>query len=166
MKLFLLSILLLPAFAQTDRIELVSDKPGRAEARVSGIILHADQAALNRDTGELQMRGHVHVALPAREDHVVVRYSGRVMLTDQPMGITADKLTVKNGLLQAAGGIVIVPVDEKLPKVQLRGDELYMYLGIGDATLKGNVRATGFPEPDDTRSNFLRRPIFPPDIIK
>jgi hypothetical protein len=130
------------------------------------MMLHADQAALNRETGELLMRGHVHVALPAREDHVVVRYEDKVMLTDQPMGITADKVTVKNGLLQATGGIVIVPVDEKLPKVLLRGDEFFMYLRIGDATLKGNIRTTGLTEPGDSRSNRARQPIFPPDIIK
>ena len=39
----------------------------------------------------------------------------------------------------------MVPVDPELAKVQLRGDELYMYLKIGDATLRGNVRPTGIP---------------------
>jgi hypothetical protein len=64
-SLSLLPILLVPAFCQTDRIDLVSGKPGRAEAKVSGVVLHADEATLNHETGELIMRGHVHVTLPA-----------------------------------------------------------------------------------------------------
>lgn len=159
----LLPILLVPAFCQTDRVDLVSDKPGRAEAKVSGLVIHADEVTLNRETGELQMRGHVHVTLPAREDHSVVRYGNGVLLTDQPIGLTADRVTVKNGLLEASGNIVVVPVDPELPKVQLRGDELYMDLKIGDATLRGNVRSSGIPE-RGIRS-FSGRD-FPPDIIK
>lgn len=161
--LFLVTILLLPAFAQSDRVELLSDKPGRAEAKVLGVVLHADEATLNRETGELAMRGHVHVMLPAREDHSVVRYGTGVVLTDQPIGLTADRLTVKNALLQASGNVVVVPADPELPKVQLRGDELFMYLKIADATLKGNVRPSGFPAPATFRTY---EHIFPPDIIK
>jgi hypothetical protein len=162
-SLFLATILLLPAFAQSDRVELLSDKPGHAEAKVLGVVLHADEAPLNRETGELAMRGHVHVVLPAREDHSVVRYGTGVLLTDQPIGLTADRLTVKDGLLQASGHIVVVPADPELPNVQLRGDELFMYLKIADATLKGNLRPNGFPAPATTRA-FEH--VFPPDIIK
>jgi len=163
--LLLLAILLAPAFAQTESVYLVSDKPGRAEARVGGAVLHADEATLNQETGELQMRGHVHVILPAREDHTVVRYSGRVMLTDQPIGLTADRLSVKNGVLGASGSIVIVPADEKLPKVQLRGDDLTMDLKIADATVRGNVRTVGLDEPAGSQKPPARF-IFPPDIIR
>ena len=155
---FLVAILLLPAFAQSDRVELVSDKSGHAVAKVLGLILQADEATLNRETGELAMRGHVHAVLPAREDHSVVRYG---TLTDQPIGLTADRLTVKNSLLQAAGNIVVVPSDPELPKVQLRGDELFMYLKIGDATLKGNVRLSGFRDPRSRTGVDM-----PPEIIK
>jgi hypothetical protein len=161
--LFLVTILLLPAFAQSDRVELLSDKQGHAEAKVLGLVLHADEATLNRETGELAMRGHVHASLPAREDHSVVRYGSSVLLTDQPIGLTADRLTVKDGLLQASGHIVVVPADPELPNVQLRGDELFMYLKIADATLKGNLRPNGFPAPATTRA-FEH--VFPPDIIK
>jgi len=165
--LFLLPILLIPAFAQTDRVDLVSGKPGRAEAKVSGVVLHADEASLNRETGELAMRGHVYVTLPAREDHTVVRYGANVLLTDQPIGLTADRVTVKNGVLEGSGNIVLVPNDPELPKVQLRGDELAMQLKIADATLRGNVRSSGIPDPVDTRSLFpAPRWRFPPDIIK
>jgi hypothetical protein len=161
--LFLVTILLLPAFAQSDRLDLLSDKPGHAEAKILGVVLHADEATLNRETGELAMRGHIHVMLPAREDHTVVRYGAGVIVTDQPIGLTADRLTVKNSLLQASGNIVVVPSDPELPKVQLRGDEIFMYLKIADATLKGNVRPSGFPAPTNPRA-FEH--VFPPDIIK
>ena len=165
--LFLLSILLFPAFGQTDRVDLVSDKPGHAEAKVFGLVLHADEASLNHDTGELAMRGHVHVTLPAREDHTVVRYGTGVLLTNQPIGLTADRLTVKNGLLQASGNIVVVPVDPELPKVQLRGDEIYMLLRIADATVRGNVRPVNLPVQDTIRRlPFAPRVFFPPEIIK
>lgn len=162
-RLSLLPILLVPAFCQTDRVDLVSDKPGRAEAKVGGLVLHADEATLNHETGELKMRGHVHVTLPAREDHSVVRYGKGVLLTDQPIGLTADQVTVKSGLLEASGNIVVAPVDPEQPKVQLRGDEMYMYLRIGDATLRGDVRAFNIPEPLSSR-RFEH--VFPPDIIK
>jgi hypothetical protein len=160
--LFLVTIFLFSAFAQSDRVELVSGKPGHAEAKVLGLVLHADEATLNRETGELAMRGHVHVMLPAREDHSVVRYGTGVLLTDQPIGLTADRLTVKNALLQASGNVVVVPADPELPKVQLRGDELFMYLKIADATLKGYVQPSGFP----ARGPRVPDHIFPPDIIK
>ena len=161
----LMLALLLPAFAQTDRVDLVSDKPGHAEARVFGLILHAEDAKLNRDSGELVMRGHVHVILPAREDHTVVRYGAGVVLTSQPIGLSADRVTVKSGVLQASGNIVLLPMDEELSRVQLRGDEFSMFLRIGDATLKGNVRSTGLPVESPTR-NGPRTYFFPPDIIR
>ena len=161
--LSLLPIFLAPAWGQIDHVDLVADKPGHARAEVAGLILQADEGALNKETGQLAMRGHVHVTLPAREDHTVVRYGAGVLLTDQVIGLTADQVTVKSGLLQASGNIVVVPVDPELSKVQLRGDELYMYLKIGDATLRGNVRPTGIPEPRSYPRYFH---IFPPDIIK
>jgi len=158
-SLFLLPILLAPAFCQTDRVDLISDKPGRAEAKVSGLVLRADEATLNRETGELRMRGHVQVTLPAREDHTVVRYDKRVLLTAQPIGLTADQVTVKNGLLEASGNIVLVPVDPDLAKVQLRSNEMYMFLKIADATVRGNVRARGIPDRHGSGA-------MPPEIIK
>ena len=159
----LLTILTAPMFAQNDRVEIVSNRPGHAEAKVFGLVLHADEAALNRDTGELVLRGHVHATLPAREDHTVVRYGAGVLLTAQPLGLTADRLRVKNGLLEASGNIVVVPVDPDLPKAQLRGDEIAMFLRIGDATLRGNVRTVNCPQPSVNRRT---QRIFPPDIIR
>jgi lipopolysaccharide assembly outer membrane protein LptD (OstA) len=164
-SLSLLPIFLVPALCQTARVEL-SGQPGRAEVKVAGVVLHADEATLNHETGELILRGHVHVTLPAREDHTVVRYGAGVLLTDQPIGLTADRVTVKNGLLEASGNIVVVPADPELPKVQLRGDELAMHLQIADATLRGNVRPSGIPEVDSFPRPFPQRYMFPPDIVK
>jgi hypothetical protein len=152
--------LLVPAFRQTDRVDLVSDKPGRAEAKVSGLVLRADAVSLNRETGELKLRGHVHVILPAREDHTVVRYGNGVLLTKQSIGLTADQVTVKNGLLEASGNLVLVPADAELGKVQLQSDEMYMYLKIGDATMQGNIRPSGV---SGGHHGSLE---FPPEIIK
>jgi hypothetical protein len=161
MKLLPLLLSIAPLLAQTDRIELISDKPGRAEARVSGLLVHADQATLNRETDELRMRGHVNILLPARADHTVVRYGSGVIVTDQPIGITADSITVKNGQLEATGNIVLLPMDEELNHAQLHGDGLSMVLKIGDATLRGSVRLTGL-----SHSRRGSGPEFPPDIIK
>jgi hypothetical protein len=159
-SLSLLPILLVPALCQTDRVDVLSDKPGRAEAKVSGLVLRADEATVNRETGELKMRGHVHVTLPAREDHTAVRYGTGVLLTKQPIGLTADQVTVKNGLLEASGNLVLAPVDPDLSKAQLRGDEMYMYLKIADATLRGNVRVSGISGRHGGSVEF------PPEIIK
>lgn len=98
--LTLLPILLIPAFSQTDGVDLVSDKPGRMEAKVAGLVLRADEATLNRETGELKMRGHVHITLPAREDHTLVRYGAGVVLTVHPIGLTADRVAVKDAYLK------------------------------------------------------------------
>jgi hypothetical protein len=159
-SLSLLPILLVPAFCQTDSVNLISDKPGRAEAKVSGLILRADDANLNRETGELKMLGHVHVILPARADHTVVRYGAGVLLTDKPIGLSADRVTVKDGLLEASGNLVLVPVDPDLPNAQLRSDEMYMYLKIADATLRGNIHPSGVVNRHGYRGDL------PPFIIK
>ena len=172
--LSLLPVFLAPAFGQTDRVDLTADKlvrdqalvrgTGHARAKIGDIVLHADEAAWNSQTGELEMRGHVHIALPAREDHTAVRYQIAVLVTDQPIGLTSDQATVKNGLLEASGNIVVVPVDPDLPKVELRGDGLSMDLKIADATLRGNVRAINIPE--QPRTPRIPRYILPPEIIK
>ena len=67
--LSLLAIFLTPAWGQTDRVDLMADRPGHAVAKKGGSILQADQATLNPETGQLAMRGHVHVTLPARGSH-------------------------------------------------------------------------------------------------
>jgi lipopolysaccharide export system protein LptA len=171
----LLPVCLASAWCQTDRVDLVADKlthdsavvhgSGHARAKIGSLILQADEATLHQETGELEMRGHVHITLPAREDHTVVRYQIAVLLTDQPIGLTADQATVKNGVLAASGNIVVSPADPELSKVEVRGDELSMKLDIGDATLRGNIRRSGIPEP----VNYPFRmpyPVFPPEIIK
>ena len=91
----------------------------------------------------------------------MVRYGNGVLLTTQPIGLTADQVSVKNGLLEASGNLVLVPVDPDLSNSQLRGDEMYMYLKIADATLRGNVRTSGILNRRGRGGGD-----FPPEIIK
>jgi hypothetical protein len=172
----LLAAFLAPSFGQTDRVDLTADKLvhdaalvrglGHARARVGDLVLQADEATLRNQTGELELRGHVHIVLPAREDHTLFRYGSGNLLTDQPAGLTADQATVKNGLLEASGNIVVVPIVPELPKVQLRCDEFFMKLKTADATLRGNVRPSGFPEERSYPPNRARSPVMPPEVIK
>lgn len=53
-----------------------------------------------------------------------------------------------------------MPVDPDLGKVQLQSDDMYMYLDTGDATMQGNVRASGVAE------RHRGSVEFPPEIIK
>jgi lipopolysaccharide assembly outer membrane protein LptD (OstA) len=175
------SFFLAPALGQTqlpgnsDRVDLTADKvarnatllhgAGHARATIGDITVAADDATLHSETGELELRGHVHATLPARADHSLFRYGTGNLLTDQPVGLTADRMTIKNGLLQASGNIVVVPVDPELPGVRLHGDEMFMYLRSGDATLRGNVQPIHIPERQSVRFGG-RGVVFPPEIIK
>ena len=173
LTLLLLTISMVAAAA--DHTDLTADKlvrsgtvlqgSGHARATLGNLTIAADDANLHSDTGELEMRGHVHATLPAREDHTLFRYGSGTLLTLETVGVTADRLTIKDGLLRAWGNIAVVPVDPELPGVQLHGDEMFMYLRIADATLRGNVRTVRIPESSPS-NRFARRPVFPPDIIK
>jgi hypothetical protein len=61
---------------------------------------------------------------------------------------------------------VVVPIVPELPKVQLRCDEFSMKLKTADATLRGNVRPSGFPEERSYPPNRARSPVMPPEVIK
>ena len=89
----LLAAFLAPSFGQTDRVDLTADKLvhdaalvrglGHARARVGDLVLQADEATLRNQTGELELRGHVHIVLPAREDHTLFRYGSGNLLTSR-----------------------------------------------------------------------------------
>ena len=169
--------LLAPAIAQTQpqaKSDLTADKlvhegnllrgVAHARATIAGVTVAADEATFHTDTGELELRGHAHALLPARSDHTLFRYGTGSLVTDQPVAVTADRITIKNELLQASGNVAVVPADPEMRGARLHGDELYMYLHIADGTLKGNVRTVKIP--DNTTDRFAKRPIFPPDIVK
>ena len=174
----LLPVFLAPAIGQmpppadSGRVDLAADRlirngdllrgVGHARARIGALAFQADEATWHSGTGELELRGHVQVTLPARADKSLFRYgSGAVVtdkpgaiVTDKPVGLSADRMTVKDGLLQASGNIVGRPED-----AQLQSDEMYMDLKTADATLSGNVRATGF-------ATWSRsRPEIPPELL-
>jgi hypothetical protein len=158
----LLPVLLTPAIAQTapqpgsGRVELSADKLvrdgvllkglGHARAEIGSLIFQADEATLRSDSGELELRGHVRVALPARADHTVFRFRSDApvtdtrgaVVTDQAVDVSADRMTVNNGILNASGSIVL-----RGPEARLQSDEMAMQLRTGDATLSGHILASG-----------------------
>ena len=160
-----------PSYTDFDDLHLTADKlirnesvlraAGHVKVKLGPLVIQADEATANSETGRLELRGHVQATLPARADHSVFRYDSGTLVTDKPVTVYADRLSVKDGLLQASGKIVVQPVDADSPdRAQLQADEMFMYLRIADATLGGNVRTSGMP---------LRRRslgLFPADIVK
>lgn len=125
---------------------------GGVEGRVGQFVFRSDEGTLNSDTGEIDLRGHAHLIMPARTDHILFRHDSTALITDKSVDLFADRLHVKNMILQGAGHIQILCADD-----QLRADEVEMYLNSGDGRVRGNIQSTG-PHRGVTD--------FPPDIIK
>jgi len=158
-----------PSPANPDHIELTADKLVRASGLIHGlghvkakfgaILFEADEGAARPETGELELRGHVRAAFPAREDRILFRYGIGNFMTDKPVVVHADHMGVKGDLLQALGNIAVQPVDDESPG-QVNADEMSMNLRNADATLRGNIQPSYY---------LSRRPFgteFPPDIVK
>jgi hypothetical protein len=136
---------------------------GHARATVGGLVFQADEAILDSASGEVELRGHVQIALPGRADHSVFRFAadgpsmGRpgAIVTDKPVGLTAGRMTIRNGVLQASGNLVVRAAD-----AQVRGDEMWMVLRTADATLRGHIVTFG----KATHEGEL--PEIPPEIVK
>jgi lipopolysaccharide assembly outer membrane protein LptD (OstA) len=120
---------------------------GHVHATIGGLAFEADEATMNSQTSELELRGHVRVTLPARADRSVFRFRNGpppastepgAIVTGDPVGLSAGQMTVKDGLLKASGDVVVRATD-----AQVRGDELSMVLRTGDATLSGHIVAAG-----------------------
>ncbi|HTX38355.1 MAG TPA: hypothetical protein VME43_25180 [Bryobacteraceae bacterium] len=159
--------------AGSGRVNLVADKlvrtgallQGRGHARVAvgGIVFQADEATLRSATGEVELLGHVQVTLPARADRSVFRFGSgapatgqpAAIVTDKAVGLSAGRMVVKDGLLQASGNIVL-----RAPDAQLRSDELSMVLQTADATLRGHIQATG------KAAHEGQLPEMPPEIMQ
>ena len=125
---------------------------GGVETRIGQFVLHADEGTLNPETGEIDLRGHAHLVLPARTDHTLFRYDSTALVTDKAVDLLADHLHVKNMMLQGSGHIQIRAGEDRL-----QADEIEMYLNTADGRVRGNVHASG------THRGFKD---FPPDIIK
>jgi lipopolysaccharide assembly outer membrane protein LptD (OstA) len=162
-------LLSIPAQAQTAKappqhVEFVAARLTRAgttlrgagavQAKAAGLILNSDEGTYNTETGEVDLRGHVRVTLPARTDHHLFRYDKESIVTEQSVDLSADRIDIKNHRLLGSGHVLV-----RLTGAQLRGDELELYLSTGDAQLRGNVQAV-------RQGKRGGRPEFPPEIIK
>jgi lipopolysaccharide assembly outer membrane protein LptD (OstA) len=125
---------------------------GGVEARMGKFVLHADEGTLNAATGEVDLRGHAHILLPARTDHTLFRYDSTALVTDKAVDLLADRIDVKNAILHGSGHIQVRGADD-----HLQADEVEMYLNSGDGRVSGNVQSSG---PHRSVTDF------PPDIIK
>jgi hypothetical protein len=134
---------------------------GHVEIRFGALLLTGDSGWLNRENDDLEVSGHARVTLPARHDHILIRCPGAAWISNGPVAVTADRLSVRAGLLLRGRG----SVQAVGPNGRVEGDELDLFLKIADGDLRGNVRVNGeIPAPPDRR--FFRPFRFPPDIIK
>jgi lipopolysaccharide assembly outer membrane protein LptD (OstA) len=134
---------------------------GRVRARIGPLLLEGDEGTLNSDTGEVEVRGHARITLPERSDRTVVRYGAGTIVTEQALGVSADRIAIKYGLLRGRGH-----VDVRTDKGRLQADEIDLFLRIGDADMRGNVRLNGGIPATPVRTFREWRNPFPPDIVK
>ena len=150
----------------TDRVELTADKvthegaiirgTGHVRAKFGAFVLEGDEGSWRQDTGEVEVKGHARVVLPARPDRNWFRYDSSVVATENRAGLSADRLTVKNALLRGWGHVEVRAGDARM-----RSDEIEMFLNIGDARIRGNIKV------DRTYGRAIGSGAeFPPDIIK
>jgi hypothetical protein len=132
---------------------------GHVEIHSGPLLLTGDSGWLNRESDDLEVSGHARTTLPARR--ILIRYPGAVWIANGPIVITADRLTIRSGLLLRGRG----NVQAVGPNGRIEGDEFDLFLKIADGDLRGNVRVNGeVPTPPDRR--FTRPLRFPPDIIR
>jgi lipopolysaccharide export system protein LptA len=141
--------------------ELTHARRGRLQAKAGPVQLEADAGTLDPQTGHLDLRGHVRVTLPARSDRNLIRYGGRAVVTEQAFLVSADAVTVRNGLLRGRGHVTV-----RTDAAALQADEIFVYLRLGDGEVRGNIRVNG------TRIELLdsaprrRPPVMPPEVIR
>ncbi len=161
--LWLLSLPLLAAQAGSPDfpVKLTHSRHGRVQAKAGSVELEADAGTAEPENGRLDLRGHVRVTLPARSDRNLIRYGTRAAITDLAFLITADAVTVRNGLLRGRGHVTV-----QTDVAALQADEIDVYLRLGDGEVHGNIRLNG------TRIELLdtprRRvpPPMPPEVIR
>jgi len=136
---------------------------GHVRATLDGLNFQADQATLHSDTGELELRGHVRVTLPARADKSVFRFGSGIsesgkphaIVTGERVDVSASQMVVKDGILRAAGNIVVRAVD-----AEVRGDEMLLVLRTADADVFGHILTAG------RAAHEGNLPEMPPEIMK
>jgi lipopolysaccharide assembly outer membrane protein LptD (OstA) len=134
---------------------------GAVKAQVGPLLLEGDESTLHTSTDEVEVRGHARVTLPERADRTVLRYGAGALITAQPIALSADRISIKYGLLRARGH-----VDARADHGRIQCDEIDLFLRIGDGDVRGNIRLNGdIPGPPLNRFPGLRL-RFPPDIVK
>jgi lipopolysaccharide assembly outer membrane protein LptD (OstA) len=134
---------------------------GHVRASIGPLLVESDQGTLNRETGALEARGHVRTTLPARSDRNLIRCGPRAIVTEEAVALSAERITVKDGLLRARGKVEVTTSEGVL-----RADEIDVYLNLGDAEARGNVRLNGTPTELPRPRGLLERQVFPPEIIR
>ena len=135
---------------------------GHVRATAGGLLLTGDSGSLNTETDDIEVLGHARVVLPARSDRTLIRYESRALASAQEVVITADRLSVKSGLLLRGRGNVEIVIRES----RLQADEIDLFLKIGDGEVRGNIRINGEAPERTDRRGFPQRFRFPPEIWK
>ena len=163
-----------PAFGESEGVHFTADRvvreggasklTGHVEVRTGGFQLQAEQGMVRPESEEIELRGHARIVLPARADRIFIRYASSVLVSAEPVVITADHLNLKNGLLRGTGHVA-VEIDGK----GLQADEIEVFVNIGDGKARGSLRLNGAAVPSPGLRTFGpldRRTLFPPDIVK
>jgi hypothetical protein len=132
---------------------------GNIEAQFGKLLFRAGEGKIDLDKGRIELWQHVAVTLPGRSDHNLIRCGdGPVILTREPLSLTADEVTATSGLLSAEGHVVV-----QQSTTIAHSDRAYIYLGIGDGEIVGSVNVQRDDKPLRTRASRYR---MPPDVIK
>jgi len=155
--------------APTDRADLTADAltrtgslltgVGHVRAKIGNLVLRADEGTVSSESGALELRGHVTVTLPARSDRNLFRYDSHVLITEAPVLLSADRMSVSDAVLRGSGH-VLVKTDEAVLQV----DQVELLLRTGDGRTSGDIRLDG--KPLDDMPSAPRSHVFPPDVIK
>jgi hypothetical protein len=134
----------------------------RFEARPAGLLLTGDTGRADAAKDEVEAAGHARVVLPARSDKTLIRHGAGGLLTREPVVVTADRISVRAGiLLRARGHVKAVVGDDRL-----EADELDVYLRIADGEARGRVLVNGEVPQRPRQRRLDQRRIFPPEIRK
>lgn len=134
---------------------------GHVRIHVDQLMLMGSEGSYRTETEEAEVRGNASITLAGRADRHLIRYgSGRAVVTGEAVTIEADRIDVKNGLLRADGHVRVIT-----ERNELKADEMFLYLRIGDAEVRGNVLLNGGPL-DAPGNRFGVKRSFPPEIMK